>query len=165
MDPAAWEKGHGRMERRTAVSLAVTPEQAGLVGCWQFVAIQRECLQLGRAGGVIGEPEVEVAFYACSRSVEDATTEELARAVRRHWGAVENGAHHRRDVTFDEDHCRISHRGAAQILACLRNLALGAYELTVPRKETKADLGEAKVGFAAWQRRLGTGEAIRFVRR
>lgn len=90
--------------------------------------------------------------------------EALAKAIRRHWGAIENGSHHRRDVTLGEDASRIRHRGAAQALATMRNLALGLYELNVARHDldetTLRGVGEAKIGFAAWRRRLKNGEAI-----
>lgn len=144
----------------------MTPEQAGLVGCWQFLAIQRERQLLAPdAHGVIPSLQIETAFYACSRPTEEASTEELSEHVRRHWGAIENGSHHRRDVTFDEDHCPIKHRGAAQIMATLRNLALGLYELNVPRKEAKNGIGEAARGFASWQRQLTQAEAVAYFRR
>lgn len=54
-------------------------------------------------------------------------------AIRGHWDASENGTHYRRDVTFGEDACGVSQRGAAQVLATLRNLALGLYELARAR--------------------------------
>jgi predicted transposase YbfD/YdcC len=44
--------------------------------------------------------------------------------VRRHWGAIENGVHHVRDTTFDEDRCTIFRGDAPENLASLRNLAL-----------------------------------------
>jgi len=148
------------------VSLPVTPEQAGLVGCWQFLAIERERQELTPdAHGVLAPLQRETAFYACSRTTDEASTQELAGHVRRHWGAIENGAHHRRDVTFDEDRCPIKHRGASQIMATLRNLALGLYELNVPRKEAQNGIGEAERGFASWQRQLTQAEAVAFFRR
>ena len=134
-----------------------------MVGCWQFLAIRRERQELG----VDPEPKVEIAFYACSRPVTETPTAKLARIVRRHWGAVENGAHHRRDVTFHEDQSRIRHRGAAQIMATQRNLALSLYELNAARHEPEdgEDLGKAKLGFTVWRDRLKAGAAIALIRR
>ena len=57
---------------------------------------------------------------------------------REHWSAIENGGHYRRDVSFGEDANGVSPRGAAQVLACLRNLALGVYELARERERTGA---------------------------
>ena len=56
----------------------------------------------------------------------------------RHWDASENGTHYRRDVTFREDACEVSQRGAAQVLTTLRNLALGLHELALERGEIQA---------------------------
>jgi hypothetical protein len=114
------------------------------------------------------QPTIEEALYISSCRLEDVPQARLSRAIQRHWGAIENGSHHRRDVTFHEDASRIRHPGAVQVMATLRNLALGLYELKVPRHELQdTDLdgvGVAKAGFASWQRKLKRGEAIRFFR-
>jgi hypothetical protein len=108
------------------VGIATTPEQLGLVGCWTVVALRRERLSVAQARkDPQAQPKVEIALYVTSRRLEDGPVEALAKAIRRHWGAIENGSHHRRDVTLGEDASRIRHRGAAQALATMRNLALG----------------------------------------
>lgn len=60
-------------------------------------------------------------------------------AIRGHWSAIENGTHYRRDVTFAEDACRTASRKGAAVLASLRNLANGIYELQKLRQKTTAD--------------------------
>ena len=45
----------------------VTPEEAGLCGCWQFVAVWRERQEL-RRGKVVDESE-EYSFYATSAAL------------------------------------------------------------------------------------------------
>lgn len=60
-------------------------------------------------------------------------------AIRNHWSASENGTHYRRDVTLGEDACRTASRNGAAVLASLRNLANGIYELQKERKKTTAD--------------------------
>ena len=52
----------------------------------------------------------------------------LLEAVRGHWDAIENGSHHRRDVSMGEDASGISKRTQAHIMATLRNLTLGLFE-------------------------------------
>lgn len=59
--------------------------------------------------------------------------------IRAHWSAIENGTHYRRDVTLGEDDCRTASRTGAAVLASLRNLANGLYELEKARKRTTAD--------------------------
>lgn len=60
-------------------------------------------------------------------------------AIRGHWSAIENGTHHRRDVSFAEDACRTANRKGAAVLASLRNLANGIYELQKVHQKTTAD--------------------------
>jgi hypothetical protein len=131
----SWEKGHGRLDRRRLKRVSVSPEDIGLCGCWQVIAVRRERIQLGRKAG---PPTDEIGYYATSAATCELTPAGLMEAIRGHWDAVENGSHHRRDVTFGEDGCGVSERGAAQVLAALRNVALGLYELELERKRTRA---------------------------
>ncbi len=116
--------------------MAVSPEEIGLCGCWQVVAVQREVLDLG-------DPEakatVEVGYYASSVSREERDDAAVLAAVRGHWSAIETGTHYRRDVTLGEDANRTADRKGAAVLASLRNLANGLYELERERNRTKVD--------------------------
>jgi len=58
--------------------------------------------------------------------------------IRGHWSTIENGTHYRRDVSLGEDACRTADRKGAAVLASLRNLANGIYELQKQRKATTA---------------------------
>lgn len=131
----AWEKDHGRLDRRRLKRVTVSPEEIGLCGCWQVLAVRRERVELGRQAG---PPSDEIGYYATSLAAEQLSAAELIQAIRDHWSAIENGAHHRRDVSFGEDASGVSQRAAAQVLAALRNLALGAYELARERGQTHA---------------------------
>jgi len=82
---------------------------------------------------------------------------ELLKIGRDHFGSIENGSHHRRDVTYREDASQISKRGAAQAMATLRNLAVGIYELQ------KAD-AKTKVEFSSWCRRMTFSSALVLIR-
>lgn len=66
---------------------------------------------------------VETSYGITSLPPERADSKRLLRLVRDHW-AVESSLHHRRDVTFREDACRIRKGGAAQLMAALRNLVM-----------------------------------------
>jgi predicted transposase YbfD/YdcC len=116
--------------------VAVTPEEIGLCGCWQVIAVQRESLDLSQSDA---RPTVEVGYYASSLSLDQRDDASVLAAIRGHWSAIENGTHYRRDVTLGEDACRVKHRHAAAVLASLRNLANGIYELARERKRTKVD--------------------------
>jgi len=73
-------------------------------------------------GGRVVKAEVEVSYAVTSLSPERAGAAALLRLLRGHWG-IENGAHHVRDVTFDEDRCQVRSGAAPQAFAACRNLA------------------------------------------
>jgi predicted transposase YbfD/YdcC len=81
----------------------------------------------------------ELGYYATSLTVDQADEAALLEIIRGHWSAIENGTHHRRDVTLGEDANRTAHRQGAAVLATLRNLALGVYELAKERGRTTVD--------------------------
>jgi predicted transposase YbfD/YdcC len=72
-------------------------------------------------GGVC---ETEVAYYVTSVDRSRADAAQMLELCRDHWGAIENGVHFVRDVTFEEDRCRIFSGQAPQNLAAVRNGAL-----------------------------------------
>lgn len=116
--------------------VAVTPEEIGLCGCWQVIAVKRESLNLCQPGA---EPTVEVGYYVSSLSLEERDDATIGAIIRGHWSAIENGTHYRRDVTLGEDACRTADRCGAAVLATLRNLANGLYELERERERTNVD--------------------------
>ena len=137
--------------------VSVSPEEAGLCGCWQFLAVWRERQEL-RAGKVIASSE-EYAFYCTSAAPKQYTARQLLQAIRDHWAAIENGSHHRRDVSLGEDASRISGRGGAYVMATLRNLLLGLMELQRHRGRTRART------FPGWRRTLTNPQKIQLLTR
>jgi hypothetical protein len=134
----------------------VSPEEIGLVGCWQVIAVKRERRSLAPAAPA---PTVEVACYATSLAPDELGAPELSRLIRDHWSAIENGVHHRRDVSFQEDACRVKDRVGAEMLASLRNLAIGLYELELERGRTQAG------SLRNWMKSQTFGNAHRLLRR
>lgn len=124
------------MDRRRIARVAVSPEEIGLCGCWQVIAV--ECYSQDP-----NQPEDtasrEIGCYATSLALEERDDDAMMSAIRGHWSGSENGTHYRRDVTFAEDACRTASRQGAAALASLRNLAIGIYELQKEGKRTKAD--------------------------
>ena len=116
--------------------MAVTPEEIGLCGCWQVIAVQRQSLDLTKPD----EPAArEIGYYASSLTLDEYDDQAILAAIRGHWSAIENGTHYRRDVSLGEDACRTTERKGAAVLASLRNLAIGIYELAREAKRTKVD--------------------------
>jgi hypothetical protein len=150
-----WEKDHWRLDRRRLVRATVTPQDIGLCGCWQVIAVRREREELDpRAEG----PSDEIAYYATSLAHPERSDAELLEIIRDHWSAIENGMHHRRDVSFGEDACRIADRSAAHALATLRNLAIGLYEIEFSRDRVDAN------GLKSWCRRMTVAAALKLLR-
>jgi hypothetical protein len=137
--------------------VAVTPEEAGLCGCWQFIAVWRERQKLRKAQVV--EASEEYSFYSSSLALDEYTPQEVAQFIRGHWAACENGAHYRRDVTLGEDASLISGRGAAQAMATLRNLVLGLFELQKDPEKSQVEF------LPSWQRRMKATAAIRLIKK
>ena len=79
-------------------------------------------------------------------SLEDHDDAGIEEIIRGHWSASENGTHYRRDVTLGEDACRVADRPGAEILATLRNLAIGLFELERERERTDAGTLSSWIG-------------------
>jgi len=135
--------------------VSVSPEEAGLCGCWQFIAVWRQQQRL-RAGKVIEEFE-EYSFYCTSAGPKQYSAQQLLQFIRNHWSASENGSHYRRDVSLGEDASRISGRTGPYVMATLRNLVLGLFELQKHRSKTQAR------SFPNWQRKLTNSQKIQLI--
>lgn len=137
--------------------VGLSPEEAGLCGCWQFVAVWRERKEL-RQGKVIEESE-EYSFYCTSAAQGQHSSQQLLEIIRGHWSGSENGAHYRRDVSLGEDASRISGRTGAYVMATLRNMLLGLFELQKHRGKTKART------FPGWRRKLTNTQKLQLITR
>ena len=124
----------------------LSPEEAGLCGCWQFLAVWRERQELHQ--GKVTQESQEYSYYCTSAAPDQYSAGQLLQAIRDHWAAIENGAHYRRDVSLGEDASRISGPKAAQVMTTLRNLLLGLFEMQKHRGQTQART------FPGWRRKL-----------
>lgn len=116
--------------------MAVTPEEIGLCGGWQVIAVKREVSDLCQPDA---KTSVEIGYYVSSLSLEEHNDQAIGAMIRGHWSAIENGTHYRRDVTLGEDACRTTKAGGAAVLATLRNLTNGLYELARHAERTAID--------------------------
>ncbi len=123
-----------------------------MTGCWQFIAVWRERQYL-RAGKVYKQ-EQEYSYYVSSADTRLYDEAKLLEVIRGHWGAVENGAHYRRDVSMGEDASGISKRTQAHVMASLRNLVLGLFE----RQKHKT-----KDSFPSWRRKMTASKALKLL--
>ena len=116
--------------------MAVTPEEIGLGGCWQVIAVERYSQPHHKPKE---SASLEIGCYATSLALQEQDDAAMLALIRDHWSAIENGTHYRRDVTLGEDANRTANRQGAAVLASLRNLANGVYELQKEQKRTTVD--------------------------
>lgn len=72
--------------------------------------------------GAATESTIETVFGLTSRAA--ASPAALLAAQREHWGAIENGQHHRRDRTYREDDSPVRDPNGTPCYAALRALAI-----------------------------------------
>ena len=111
------DKGHGRREYRrltTSSLLAGYRDWPYLAQAFQVVRIVHE----GR------NFSCEERDGITSAPAGVATPQRLLAVVRGHW-QIENGLHHRRDVTLQEDASQVRMGQAPHILACVNNAVCG----------------------------------------
>lgn len=116
--------------------MAVTPEEIGLCGCWQVIAVERYSQPQNKPKQ---SASLEIGCYATSLALQERDDAAMLALIRGHWSAIENGTHYRRDVTLGEDANRTAHRQGAAVLASFRNLANGLYEIQKHREQTTVD--------------------------
>jgi hypothetical protein len=131
------DKGHGRIETRRLWCRPLDPSTLGLAGAAQLIRIERD-VQTVRQGRVIKQTH-EVAFPFTSLWPEEAGPDQLQQLTRDHW-TIENGQHHRRDRTQDEDRCTVRDTPTARSLSLFRSLAIFLCEARCPRQGVKLSL-------------------------
>ena len=113
------EKGHGRRETRT---ITVSSELKGYTdwpGLEQVFQLDRR-----RVNTKSNKEERETVYGLTSLSVVNASPARVLPLSRAYWG-IENGLHHRRDVTFNEDRTRQTRGHAGRVMATINNLVIG----------------------------------------
>jgi len=111
--------GHGRIETRNLT----TSEALGGDSAWPGLA---QVFEVGRHGITkkTGTERVEVVYGVTSLRPERATPGRVLELVRGHW-ALENKSHWVRDVPFDDDRSQGRCGNIPQVMAALRNTAMG----------------------------------------
>lgn len=113
------EVGHGRIESRNLTTSEALVGYSDWPGLAQVFEVGRHVIEKKT-----GEERVELVYGVTSLSAERATPERLLELVRGHW-AIENRSHWVRDVTYDEDRSQVRSGSIPQVLAALRNTAIG----------------------------------------
>lgn len=84
-----------------------------------------------------GRTTTETAYAITSLSADRATPAQLLQAWREHWH-IENKLHWVRDVTFDEDRSTVRSGSIPQVMAALRNTAIGLLRVSGATNIAKA---------------------------
>jgi hypothetical protein len=119
-------RGHGRTEERILRAAPVTadspinfPYAAQIFGVIRYV------------GDLDGQRHSkEFAYCVTSLAPGKADAKTLGEILRGHWGAIENGVHWVRDVTFNEDASTLRTGTAPHTMAIIRNTLIATFRLT-----------------------------------
>jgi predicted transposase YbfD/YdcC len=112
-------KGHGRREIRTMTVSSLLKGYCDWPGMEQVFQLERQRDLLAE-----GKVTREVVYGLTSLSRAQAGPRTLLAFTRTYWG-IENGLHHRRDVTFKEDATRLTQGSAGRVMAILNTLVIG----------------------------------------
>lgn len=131
------EKAHGRIETRTIAVRTKLPSRLDTIwpGLHQIMRLERRRERKDRC-------EKQVIYAITSLPAEQADADKLLALARAHW-QVENRLFCVRDITFQEDACRVRSGSAPGALAHLRDATL-----TILRKR-KLKPKPAREAFAA----------------
>src|SRR5438046_730324 len=116
-------RGHGRREIRTLKILSVATGIA--------FPHAEQAMQIRRRRRRLDQPRrftTETVYAITDLQAHQAKPWQLADWIRGHW-SIENKTHWVRDVTYDEDRCQIRTGTGPQVMATLRNAAIGALRL------------------------------------
>ena len=116
------DKGHGRRERRTLKVTTALNEYLTWPGLAQVGQIESVVEQDGKVSH-------ETRYFITSVSRDLGGASHLLVWGRGHW-SIENRSHYVRDVTFGEDASRIRKGSGPEIMAALRNAAIGFLRTT-----------------------------------
>jgi predicted transposase YbfD/YdcC len=111
---------HGRIEWRSIELVPISPLETGWPHTHQLARVTRRT-EILRREQVVHERS-EQALYVSSASVATSSPDTVLARIRGHWG-IENGLHHRKDRSMDEDRNRASAQGIGRVMCCIRSAA------------------------------------------
>lgn len=111
--------GHGRIEERGITVSSELSDYSDWPGLQQVFQLTRTTT-FKKTGG----KREETVYGITSLTSEEATASRILELVRFHWH-IENKSHWVRDVTLGEDASQVHCGSAPQVMAALRNTAIG----------------------------------------
>lgn len=113
------DRGHGRIERRHVTASSALVGYSDWPGLGQAFALERTTVIQKT-----GEVRTETVYGVTSLDRARADADRLLRLTRHHW-RIENRSHWVRDVTFDEDRSQVRCGSTPEVMAAVRNTAIG----------------------------------------
>jgi predicted transposase YbfD/YdcC len=113
------EKQAGRLEERKITVSSLLNEYLDWPYLRQVFMLERRFTCLAT-----GEVSFEVQYGLTSLSAQAASPERILAIVRSEW-SIESSLHYRRDVTFEEDQTRMTHKSMGRVMAIINNLVIG----------------------------------------
>lgn len=114
-------KGHGRLETRTIYVSSLLNDYLDWPHLAQVFRLERTRWHSHYRGRTR-----EIIYGLTSLTPMQFPPKHLLRLTRAYW-SIENGLHHRRDVTLHEDATRLTIGNAGHIMATINNLVIGLY--------------------------------------
>jgi predicted transposase YbfD/YdcC len=130
------EKGHGRLDKRSIVVSSLLADYSDWPALAQVFKLERQ------STNALGETQTQVRYGITSLPTHLADPHRMLHLTRGHWG-IENGLHHRRDVTLHEDHGQLRMGHAPEMMAVLNNIVLGLFA-----KQGETNVAHARRDFA-----------------
>jgi len=110
---------HGRIEARTIEVVPTPPGNTGWPNTFAACRVTRDAEHMRR--GEVVKTTHEQALYVGSFATTTYSPEEILGLTRGHWAGIENGLHHPKDRSMDEDRNRASAKGIGRVMSCLRS--------------------------------------------
>lgn len=104
------------------VAVEVSPEEVDFPHAAQLFAVKRHSVLAD------GSEREETAYSITSLDPSRADERRLGDLLQGHWG-IENRLHYPRDVSFNEDRCRIRNPVGAHVMASLRAVPIALFSL------------------------------------
>lgn len=112
-------KGHGRVDKQSIWTSTKLNDYLEFPYVGQVCCIQRHVFDCKKKTVCY-----EIVYGITDLTPLQANSKRLLKLNRGHW-SIENASHYVRDVTFNEDGSQIRTGNGPQIMACLRNFAIG----------------------------------------
>lgn len=127
VDNLVFEKTHGLIEARKYHVLSADKLASDFP---QWAGLKTIGVAIGYRVDSSGKESLDYRYYISSAELNET---EFGSAVRGHW-SIENSLHWVLDVSLHEDACQIYRQNGAEVMACMRHIALNMLRTETSKK-------------------------------